>query len=228
MSQFKLFDKGATDTVLLIPGWATDYRIFGNRLRLNANCLVPVEFSPFDFEDGLLDAMRQNRLKKISIIGWSMGALLAADFSSKHRDRIREIVLISVRRSYEKENIENVKRHLRKNRVAFLRKFYKDCFSPDEKEELFWFKKKLLKAYIDKMDIDALFEGLNYLSGSKIEPKSLSGLKITFIHGNEDKIAPIGDVFRLKNELPGSKFVSIKKAGHMPFLKSNFKEALKK
>ncbi len=223
--KFKLFDKGALNTVLLIPGWATDYRIF-DTLDLTANRLVPVEFSPFTFERDLLNTMQENNLKKISIIGWSMGALLAADFSSKHREYINRTMLISVKGSYEKESIENVKRHLRKNRAAFLYKFYKDCFSPYERQALTYFKKKLLKSYINKMDIDTLSEGLNYLSESKIEPTSLCGLKITFVHGEEDKIAPIEDIFRLKNELTGSKFISIEKTGHMPFLRADFKEAL--
>ena len=78
MSKFKYEPKGAEGAILLIPGWATDYRIFSG-LDIGYNILLPVEFSPFGFCKGLLDAMDDNHLKKISILGWSMGGYIACD-----------------------------------------------------------------------------------------------------------------------------------------------------
>ncbi|MBU0880591.1 MAG: alpha/beta hydrolase [Candidatus Omnitrophica bacterium] len=77
MSKFKLISTpGAKDTMLLIPGWATDYRIFNN-LNIKYNYLLPVEFSPFMFSEDLLAAMKENGIKKISVLGWSMGGFIA-------------------------------------------------------------------------------------------------------------------------------------------------------
>src|SRR3989338_3625511 len=108
MSKFKFLDRVYNSTTLLIPGWASDWRIF-NTLNLNSNYLVPTAFSPFDFDKGLLDILKQNGLKKIAVMGWSMGGFIAYDLLSKYQDIVSESILISVSRRYEKENIEGIK-----------------------------------------------------------------------------------------------------------------------
>ena len=81
--EFKFFDRGYNSTTLLIPGWASDWRIF-NTLNLDSNYLVPTLFSPFDFDKGLLDILNQNGLKVIAVMGWSMGGFIAYGLLSKY------------------------------------------------------------------------------------------------------------------------------------------------
>ncbi len=223
MSEFKLFDRGRKETVLLIPGWAADYRIFDS-LDLDANYLAPVIFSPFDFEKNFIEAMDRYGIDRISVIGWSMGGFIGSDLLSKCKDRITDITFVSVRKGYSKEEIEATKSYLNKNRTAFLYRFYNDCFSGEEREELSAFKTGLMKSYLNEMSMDTLLEGLRYLSKSRIRPQSLTGIKVKFIHGSEDKIAPIKDVLELKDECPDIRLITVKGAGHIPFLKKNFKE----
>ncbi|MDP3730593.1 MAG: alpha/beta fold hydrolase [Candidatus Omnitrophota bacterium] len=223
MSEFKLFDRGAEKTVLLIPGWAADYRMF-NSLDLDANYLMPVRFSPFDFEKSFIRAAAKYSIDRISVIGWSMGGFIGADLLSKYKDMITDITFISVRKRYPEEEIKSVRSYLKKNRTAFLYRFYNDCFSADEREELSAFKTGLMRGYLKEMSMDTLLEGLQYLSTSRIEPQSLAGVKAKFIHGEEDKIAPIKEVLELKDELPDMRLIAVKGAGHIPFLNKNFKE----
>jgi len=223
VSEFKLFDRGVKETVLLIPGWAADYRIF-NSLDLNANYLMPVKFSPFNFEKSFIEAMTRYSIDRISVIGWSMGGFIGYDLLSKCRDRIIDITFVSVRKEYPKGEIEATRSYLKKNKTAFLYRFYNDCFSGEEKGELSAFKKGLMKDYLNEMSTDLLLEGLQYLSASRIKPQALAGVKTKFIHGEEDKIAPIKEVLELKDELPDMRLIAIKGAGHIPFLKKSFKE----
>lgn len=221
-SEFKLFDRGAKETILLIPGWATDYRIFGS-LDLDFNYLMPINFSPYDFEKKLIATLKKNGLDKISLLGWSMGGFIASDFLSRHRERIDEIIFIAIRQSYEKETLEEIKSYLKRSRKTYLYKFYRDCFSKKEEEALSWFKRNLLRSYLGQMDLDLLLEGLDYLSSAQLRLRELKRLKIKFIHGKVDKIAPIEEALRIKESLPQAKFISIKGAGHMPFLTPDFK-----
>lgn len=62
------------------------------------------------------------------------------------------------------------------------------------------------------------------MSTSRIRPQSLTGIKVKFIHGIEDKIAPTKEVLELREEAPDMELIIIKGAGHIPFLKNNFKE----
>lgn len=225
MPEFILFDKDADVTMLLIPGWAADHRVF-NSLNLPMNYLMPVKFSPFDFEKRLLEAMAKNSLDKISILGWSMGGFIAFDFLSKHKEMVDSVTFVSVRDRFTKEEIDLTRSLLNKNRAAFLYKFYTDCFSKDEKDKLSWFKKGLMRIYLKDMSLETLFEGLDYLSTIRITPEALDRVKVKFVHGELDRIAPIKEARRLKDRLPQAEFIAMKGAGHMPFLADGFKNVL--
>jgi len=221
MSKFKLITRlPAKDTMLLIPGWATDYRIF-NTLDLNYNYLLPVEFSPYGFCEDLLMAMKGAGIKKISVFGWSMGGFVACDLVSKYRECVSELIFVGARREYEKASNEKIKRLLIKNRKAFLYKFYNDCISADS-EAYKWFRTHLLKDYLERMKLDYLLDELDYLSEHRIEPGRLEGVKVTFIHGEKDGIAPIDEAMALKETLPQARFIPIEGAGHVPFFAQEF------
>lgn len=224
MSEFKLVARGKVATILLIPGWATDYRIFAD-LDLGFNYLLPLKFSPFDFGEGLQKAMEEYKLKNISILGWSMGGFIASEFASRHPDSVDEIIFVSVRQMYDPAGIEDIKAYLRKNCRGFLYKFYESCFSESERDRFSWFKNNLLKDYVDLISADILLEGLNYLSGRQFDAGSLRGQKVKFIHGEEDKVAPISEALKLKESFPQAEFISLEKCGHIPFLNTNFKKA---
>ncbi len=211
--------------MLFIPGWAADHRIFGSA-DIRANCLMCVKFSPFYFEEGLIDAIDRYAIKKISIIGWSMGGFIACGLLSKFKDLVDDITLIGVREKYAMDEIENTRAYIGKNRAAFLYKFYNGCFSPREGKELSWFKKELMKSYLNDMGEQALYEGLDYLAATQIRPQLLKGARVRFIHGKEDRIAPIQEARSLRDDLPGSEMIAVEDAGHMPFLKNGFWELL--
>jgi len=77
---FKYLDRGSDKTIVLIPGWATDYRIFDS-LNVKFNYLLPLDFSPDTFENVILNALEEKGIEKVSLFGWSLGAFLAAEFS---------------------------------------------------------------------------------------------------------------------------------------------------
>ncbi|MBI5144237.1 MAG: alpha/beta hydrolase [Candidatus Omnitrophica bacterium] len=224
MSKFRLLNRGARDTIVLIPGWAFDYRIFGP-LEVGLNYLLPVEYSPSDFEAGLLAAMKNNKLKKVSILGWSMGSFLAFDLVSKYQDKVNGLIFVSVKKRYESERIKNMKRALKKNRRAILYKFYNDCFSENESTRLSWFKRHLLKSYLNRMNLDLLLEGLDYLLSKEIDPRTLAGVTsaMKFVHGKEDRIVSTVDFEELTADLPHIESIALERTGHIPFLNPAFK-----
>ena len=223
MSKFKFVDRGFKKTALLIPGWATDHRVF-DRLNIKSNFLIPIEFSIRGFEFDLKAFMRKSGLEKVSIIGWSMGGHIALDFLKNNKGEIDNLILVSVRRRYKGEVIEDIKKSLKKNRRPFLYKFYKDFFSENEAREYDWFRKNLLKSYLNTMRLDGLLEGLDYLSRCKILPVDSKGVKIIVVNGRNDSIVPAEEIKGLKNDFPQSEFFLIEGAGHMPFLNPQFEK----
>src|SRR3989338_4300658 len=100
-SRFKLLNRGFKDTLLLIPGWGTDYRIFDS-LKLDFNYLEPAEMSFSDFNEKLIESMAREKIDKISILGWSLGAFLAAGFISAYPNKAAKIFMVGARK-YKKE-----------------------------------------------------------------------------------------------------------------------------
>ena len=225
-SEFKLWDKGFKNTLVFIPGWATDYRIF-EPLALNYNYLFPIKFYPFHFKEELSKFLRKNSLSKVSLLGWSMGGFLVTDFALRNPKRVHELILLSIRKSFNSKALEEIKELLKKNKKAYLYKFYLECFSVDDEEGRLWFKKHLLKDYLHERTLKDLLDGLDYLSGARICAQSLSGFKkIKIFHGEKDAIAPLKESLEIKSGLPQAQFISLPTAGHILFLNSAFRKKI--
>jgi pimeloyl-ACP methyl ester carboxylesterase len=220
-SEFEFFPRrGFTETLLLIPGWATDHRIF-RPLDLEFNYLAPVSFSPRDFQEGLLSALRRHRLDRVAVLGWSLGGCLALEFARAHPERVMNGALFAVgmREQYGKEAVEGIKGRLARNKAAYLRRFYEACFSAGEREARDWFERELLESYLDQMELAPLLAGLDYLVSA-----SPADAKAGFIHGREDRIAPVEEMLAMKERLPGLRLVCMERAGHAAFLNPQFKK----
>jgi pimeloyl-ACP methyl ester carboxylesterase len=223
---FKFLERKEKNYLVLIPGWAFDYRIFYT-LDLPYNYLFFSNKYVLDFENSLSAVLRKNNIERVSFFGWSQGAFLACDFAGKNPDIVNEIILVSIRKQYRKEALENIKEYLKKNRISYLYKFYRECFCKQEINSLSWFKKNFLKYYLQNTELENLISNLNWLSHVQIKPESLKKIRrIKIVHGRNDKIAPLREAIEIKDNLPRAKLIIFEDTGHLPFLRSNFKERL--
>ncbi len=224
-SEFKLIGRGFRDAILLLPGWASDYRIFDS-LDLDYNYLVPERLSPNDFEEPLVETMHRSGLDKISILGWSLGGFLAAGFASNRPELVKEIILAGMRQRYEAIDLERIKNMVNRSAPAYLRRFYSEWFSASE-EELYafsGFKVGLMKEYLRDMPACELIEGLEYLGNAEIAVGKLDKAKTRFIHGENDRIAPINGLDGIRRAFSAEKFSVVKDAGHAVFLRKDFRD----
>ncbi len=223
---FKFADRKKKNHLVLIPGWAFDYRIFA-ALDLPYNYFFFCDESTVNFEDELKKILARDNIEKISLLGWSQGAFRACDFACKNPDTIEEIILVSLRKKYEKKGLENIKKYLIRNRKAYLYKFYRECFCKDEKDRYRWFRDTFLMDYLDKMSLDRLIRNLDLLWRVEIRPESLKKLKrIKLVHGRADTIAPVSQAIDIANFLPQSQLITFEQTGHLPFLREDFKRRL--
>ncbi|MFH1594290.1 MAG: alpha/beta hydrolase [Candidatus Omnitrophota bacterium] len=221
---FKYIDRNKKRTMVLVPGWATDHRIF-DFLDIDFNYLLPTLCYPRDFETELLNALREYKLEKVSILGFSMGGFVSAKFAARHAGLIETLIFVGIRRRFRTDKIEEIRGLLLKNKRAFLYKFYLECFAG--KESLMLFKRTFLKSYCEEMEIDHLLMTLDYLKSAEIEPETLLGIKsIKIIHGEEDKIAPLNEANWIRERLPKAEFIALKGEGHIPFLNKEFSKSI--
>lgn len=216
--KFKYLDRGYKETIVLLPGWASDSRIFGP-LDLKFNYILPGGNFPYFFEESLLEFLNQNSLSEISLLGWSLGGFVGLEFSAKYPHLIDELILVSIREKYNKESLEKIKDNLKKSKEGFLYKFYKQCFY--RKESMGQYK-EIFKDLRSSLELSYLFDTLNYLSRVKIPLQSLEEVKkIKIIHGKYDEVAPINEARNISEKLKDSEFIAIDGCGHVPFLETN-------
>jgi len=223
-SGFRFVERGFDKVIVLIPGWATDYRIFAN-LELDYNYLLTLGVSPFEFKPRLLDYLQEISCKRISLFGYSLGGFLAADFAAEYPALIDELILVSIRKSYGSRVLEETRQGIKNNASAFLYKFYLNCFSSEDKNSLAWFRKNILKSYINDISLDGLLSGLDYLSSASIDADKIRNVKkIRLFHGQKDLIAPYAEALKIKSELTKAFLTPLDKRGHLLFLDKQFRE----
>jgi len=211
--------------IVLIPGWAFDYRIF-NAVEWEYDCLKAVKFSPFNFAAELKDFLTERLIEKISLLGWSMGGFLACDFACENPEMVEELILVSVRESFDRDYLREAAKKIRKNKRAWLYKFYSGCFSRFDQTGRDYFKKELLNGYLEGMESEELISGLALIAQAKIESRSLAGIeKIRFFHGEADTVVPIEEAKKISSVLPQAEFISLPGLGHNVFLNKRFEAA---
>lgn len=140
------------------------------------------------------------------------------DFARAFPQKCDEVFLAGVRKGYTEGEISAVRQRVEKNKAAFLRRFYEDCFAPQDGLWQ-WFKEHLLKSYLEAMPSDGLLEGLDHLLRASIDPQGLQAVrKLTIFHGTEDRIAPFQEASVIAAQASSARFVALPGAGHMGFL----------
>lgn len=223
-SKFKFYDKSFQKTLVLLPGWASDYRIFSG-LNLDYNYLRAEQFNPFNFKEELIKNLDTLEIKKVSLFGWSQGGFAAAEFAGQYPQRVDELALLGVKSRYDAEILKGLEIKLKKNSKAYLYKFYLECFSQEDRLALGWFRKYLLKDYINGFTFDELKLGLDYLSTAFLNVESFfEAGKIRFFYGDKDKICGFNEALKLGDVFPKAEFSCICGSGHIVFLHPRFRQ----
>ena len=223
---FEFEDRKENGWLVLIAGWGFDYRIFST-LDLPYNYVFFRDEGADNFEAGLKKFLAAKDIKKVSVLGWSQGAFLAADFAAKNPDRINELILVGLCRKYQKQKLEDIKQLLVRNSTGYMRSFYRQCFCKQEEKCYLWFKNTLLKGYLDDMTTGRLIAGLDRLCQFRIETEGLKNLKdVKIVHGSVDAVAPVKEAIGLAGELANSQLFIFEDTGHLPFLREDFKSRL--
>ncbi|MHC4195150.1 MAG: alpha/beta fold hydrolase, partial [Planctomycetota bacterium] len=199
---FKFADRNEKQYLVLVAGWAFDYRIF-NSLDLPYNYCFFEGDSIASFEGQVKRLMQEKNLEKISIFGFSQGAFAASLFAAANPDKVSELILVGLRKKYDEKDLQSIKSYLARNPSAFLYSFYKDCFCRQERKAYLLFKRTLFKDYLAHLSTDRLAEALDWLSQVEITPQSLEKIKkIKIVHGTEDAIAPLSEAEDIARSLP--------------------------
>ena len=199
---------------LFLPGWGFDGSIL-RLLKPAPEWISPA--TPLDPETFSLDLQKflvANNIRKVRLVGWSMGAMLALEFGAKQRDLVDSLVLISLRSHWPANEIKELKAEFLRNPEAFLKDFYRKCFIGD-RATYRNFCSTLEPLYLAALQTNKarLERGLDFLGTFKL-PGPQPGIPTRLVHGRQDIIAPVTEIPRLQD----TEVEIIDTAGHAVFL----------
>jgi pimeloyl-ACP methyl ester carboxylesterase len=209
-------------SVVLLPGWATDGRIFDGVLP-GVAAVTTGPLRPAGFPRRLAAFLDRTARNPVTIVGWSLGGFLAAEFAREHPDRVRRVVLVGIRRKYPEEEVAAVLRSLSADPDACLSGFYARCFHPSQIPAYRRFRSGLLAAYLREMDGGALREGLSYLAGARLSGETLPPCPVAIVHGEKDVVAPLAEAEGVAREGGNATFHPLPGAAHAAFLADGFR-----
>lgn len=218
---FVVGGEGVPSTVLL-PGWATDGRIFDGVLP-GVAAVTTGPIRPEGFPRRLAAFLDRTARTPVTVVGWSLGGFLAAEFAREYPDRVRRVVLVGIRREYPEADVEAVLRSLSADPDGCLSGFYAQCFYPSQIPAYRRFRGGLQAAYLREMDGGALREGLSYLAGARLSGEALPVCPVAIVHGGKDVVAPFAEAERLAREGGNATFHPLPGAAHAAFLADGFR-----
>ncbi len=212
-------DKGRKRPILILSGWGFDPFIF-NLDSLDFDLLLPKR-PLFDPLPQVRKFLKQMGLKKINILGWSLGARIARDMAESEPELFDKVFLVSICPFFPKKIIDKKMEELKRDRERALRGFYFTLFHGD-KMAYKQFKRHHEKRCMAFWSISELERGLRYLE------KDCSGMtlikNVLVIHGENDPICPVEAASEVLTQMGQKRLIL--SCGHLPFLEKGFYEAV--
>jgi pimeloyl-ACP methyl ester carboxylesterase len=128
------------EAVVLLPGWATDARIF-SALATPGGVITPTGLLP-QRSEGLADMIARHTGGPVHVLGWSLGAYLAVQFARAYPELVASLTLLGVRPCYPADELATLRLALLQDRAACLTAFYRRCWNRHT-----WWNWPLLRYY---------------------------------------------------------------------------------
>lgn len=215
-------------SLFLIHGWATNAVIWPDWLAVNnAICYQSPHYPDFSHLSKSFTNIYQQRFQPLTVVGWSLGGMLALQLAAAYPEKIEKIILFaSTPRFTLCENytaglspslVKNLARKLHKNKWQTQLDFYKLMFSATEHlgEKNFALQ---IAPLLEGIEIPTLQSGLLYLLERDLR-SILASIQTPchILHGTEDAICPPAAGQYLADVLPNAALTFIPGAGHIPF-----------
>ncbi|MBM3253774.1 MAG: alpha/beta hydrolase [Candidatus Omnitrophica bacterium] len=232
--------KGNGRPLLFIHGWATTSRVWEEQINYFSKNYKVIYFDLSGFGKSInskpitLDNLTRDltclidylSLKKVILIGWSLGALVSLKSALSSIEPVESLVLVGATARFTNGPgynaglpgilLKRLYKRLERDTKRALADFYTLLFS--EKENCSRIIPKLLKDSVN-LDRKVLLESLNIFFDTDLRNK-ISNIKLPtlIIHGDSDQICPVSSADYIHSRISNSVVEIIKGTCHVPFL----------
>jgi|TARA_Y100000389_G_scaffold50051_1_gene45747 pimeloyl-ACP methyl ester carboxylesterase len=209
----------------MVPGMMCDERIFSPQIEaLSQNLEVTIaDISNFSSVRELASDVLKKAPKKFSLLGHSMGGIVAMEIYSQAPDRIEKLILMDTNPKAELDEVK-LKREpqIREVNKGKLLEVMRDEMKPNylaESEN----KRSVLNVCMDMaltLGPDVFINQSRALQSRLDQQNTIQSIKIPvlILCGSEDKLCPVERHEMMHNMITDSDLKIINNAGHMPTL----------
>ncbi|HEY6874690.1 MAG TPA: alpha/beta fold hydrolase [Geobacteraceae bacterium] len=235
---------GGGEPLVLVHGWgmsrtvwryqqglATDHRVIAVDLRGHGRSSAPSSGYDFDdFANDLLVLFDHLRLNNVTLLGWSMGAMVALTVCSRLRERLAALVLVSGTPKFTAADdypfglpaaaAKGLALRLKKDYPRAMADFYQGMFAEGElsPEEFRRIKDEVAIAR-ELPGQETARESLASLAAADLRHLLPAiDLPVLLVHGSADAICLPEASRHMAEQLPNARLVILEGVGHAPFL----------
>ncbi len=197
---------------LFLPGWGFSGQVLelAEKRYLWARPAIPLD--PVIALSEIMAFLAAHHLGSIHLVGWSMGASLALDFTAAFPGQVATLTLLGLRSSWPPSEISAIRQAITADSATFLRDFYRKSLLGYKKEAR-QFVAEQQETLLKSLEMEALLRGLDYLSQWHL-PAQMPQCPVFCWHGRRDIIAPVME----RAIIPGACATIIEHGGHALFL----------
>ena len=232
-TSYYLSKKDDRSTIVFIHGvgltkeiWDQQIEFFKNHNTLTYDLLghgkTPLEKAQLSFEDytkQLLNLIDELDLKKIHLVGFSLGSLIARHFASVHGDRLSSLILhgsIYKRTKEQKRVVENRHEIQKLNRPASRKSSLRRWFTPEfakKNQEIY----QKIYSMLENNDFKNFLKAYKLFVSYEDDDEIINKIKTnTLVTTGQFDVGSTPDMAKnLSNQIEGSKYIEIKNGKHL-------------
>lgn len=204
------FKSGSGTPIVFLHGWGMNSHLF-KFVKTDCPTLLCDIGNPLSLCEDLRAFIEKKKLGPVHLVGFSMGACLSVSFVKQFTDLVASTTLLALGVRYERPVLDDIRSHVTQNAPAYLRSFYKACFS--DAEDFTSFYSSVGKDISTTVTLESLLNGLDYLATVSITADDIPESNCVLFHGEQDFIAPLRPL--LKFELQDSdQLQTLPNSGH--------------
>ena len=185
-------------TLVFLPGWGFDGQVarYGAWPK-DVNLLVPEQFCHGGLVAELCEYLFAEKIDKVALVGWSMGANVAWQFALKYPEFVSSVSLVAGRSQWPAHEITAIKEDLADGVGKSMQGFYRKCFL-GHKDLYRQFSKDLEGKYLASLNKKDLEDGLDYLADHPLGGSAPAAVALQIFQGRKDVVAPLEERPRIK------------------------------